>query len=122
MKLSADAGLTPAVYAAEPGSPSHEALNLPANWVARLDQAEAANAMDELDRQRQIPLADPGYGTGSTGHGTMVMPDSGPPGGPAIVHLKGGGPGASHKVSDSDSRLRPTQRDVPRHRDPSELR
>ena len=30
--------------------------------------------------------------------------------------------GASDKVSDNDSRLRPTQRDVPRHRAPSELR
>jgi hypothetical protein len=55
--------------------------------MARLDQAEAANAMDELDRQRQSPLADPGYGTGFTSQGTMVMSDSGSPG-PTIVHLK----------------------------------
>ena len=77
MKLSADAVLTMAVYTAEPGSPSHDALNLLASWAATLDQAEAANAVDGLDRQRQSPLADPGYGTGFTGHGTMVMPSLG---------------------------------------------
>ena len=38
------------------------------------------------------------------------------------VTVKGGGPGASDKASDNDSKLRPTQRDVPGHRDPSELR
>jgi hypothetical protein len=32
------------------------------------------------------------------------------------------GSGVSDKVSDNGSRQRPTQRDVPRHRDPSELR
>jgi hypothetical protein len=106
---------------AEPSSPSHEALNLHGSWAATLDQAEAANAVDRLDRQRQSPLADPGYRTGFTGHGTMVMPNSDSPG-PTIAHLKGGGPGASDNVSDNDSRLRPTQRDVSRHRDPSELR
>ena len=48
MKLSADAGLTMAVYTAEPGSPSHDALNLLASWAATLDPAEAANAVDGL--------------------------------------------------------------------------
>jgi hypothetical protein len=37
-----------------------------------------------LDRQHQSPCADPGYGTGFTSHGTMVMPNLGSPG-PAIV-------------------------------------
>jgi hypothetical protein len=88
MKLSADAVLATAVYTAEPGSSSHGALNLLASWVATQEQAEAASAADGLDRQRESPLADPGYGTGFTGHGTMVMSNSGSPG-PAIVHLKG---------------------------------
>ena len=48
MKLSADAGLTMAVYTAEPGSPSHDALNLLASWAATLDPAEAASAVEGL--------------------------------------------------------------------------
>jgi len=64
---------------AEPSSPSHDTLNLHGSWAAALDQAEAANAVDRLDRQRQSPLADPGYRTRFTGHGTMVMPNSGWP-------------------------------------------
>ena len=63
-----------AVYVAEPGSPSHDdALNLLRGSAATLEQAEAANAVDGLDRLLQSPFADPGYGTGFTGHGTMVM-------------------------------------------------
>ena len=46
MKLSADSGLTLAVYTAEPGSSSHGALNLLASWAATLEQAEAASAVD----------------------------------------------------------------------------
>ena len=60
MKLSADVGLTMAVYTAEPGSPSHGALNLLASWAATLDQAEAANGSTDFDRQRQSSFADPG--------------------------------------------------------------
>jgi hypothetical protein len=37
MKLSADTGLTMAVYTAEPGSSSHDALDLLADWGATLD-------------------------------------------------------------------------------------
>ena len=37
-----------AVYTAEPGSPSHDALNLVASWAATLDPAEAANAVEGL--------------------------------------------------------------------------
>jgi hypothetical protein len=48
MTLSADAGLTMAVYSAEPGSPSHDALNLLASWAATLDPAEAASAVEGL--------------------------------------------------------------------------
>ncbi len=69
-----------AVYTAKPGSSAHDALNLLANWAATLDQAEAAKAVDGLGRQRQSPVTDPCYGTGITGHGTMVMPKSGSPG------------------------------------------
>ena len=47
-ELSADAGLTMAVYTAEPGSSSHDALNLLASWAATLDQAKAANVVDGL--------------------------------------------------------------------------
>ncbi len=47
MKLSADAVLTMAVYTAEPGSPSHDALELLVGW-ATLDPAEAANVVDGL--------------------------------------------------------------------------
>jgi hypothetical protein len=48
MKLSADAVLTMAVQTAEPGSSSHNALNLLASWAATLDPAGAANVMDGL--------------------------------------------------------------------------
>jgi len=58
--------------AAEPGSPARDALNLLASGAATLDQAEAANAGTDFDQQ-QSPFADPGYGTGLTGHGTMVI-------------------------------------------------
>jgi len=37
-----------AVYTAEPGSSSHDALNLLADWGPTLEQAEAANAGDGL--------------------------------------------------------------------------
>ncbi len=37
-----------AVYTAEPGSPSDDALNLLAGWTATLDQAEAANVVEGL--------------------------------------------------------------------------
>ena len=48
MKLSANAVLTMAVYTAEPGSPSHDSLNMLAGWWATLDPAEAANVVDGL--------------------------------------------------------------------------
>ena len=48
MKLSVGAGRRMAVHTAEPGSPSHDALNLLASRAATLDQAEAANAVDGL--------------------------------------------------------------------------
>jgi hypothetical protein len=80
-----------------------------------------AVSCDGFPLQRHSPLADPGYGTGSTGHGIMVIPNAGSPGS-TVAQLKGDGPGASDKVSDNGSRLRSTQRDAPRHRDPSELR
>jgi hypothetical protein len=37
-----------AVYTAEPGTPPHDALNLPALRAATLDQAETANVVDGL--------------------------------------------------------------------------
>jgi transcriptional regulator with XRE-family HTH domain len=42
MQLSADPGLTLAVYTAEPGSRSEEGLNLLASWAATVDDAEPA--------------------------------------------------------------------------------
>ena len=48
MKLSADAGLTMAVHTAEPGSPSHYALNLLASLAATLDQAAVTSGVDGL--------------------------------------------------------------------------
>jgi hypothetical protein len=41
MELSADSGLTLTAYAAEPGSPSADALTLLASWAATLNQADA---------------------------------------------------------------------------------
>ena len=41
MELSADAGLVIAVFDAEPGSRSKEALGLLASWAATPDHAEA---------------------------------------------------------------------------------
>jgi hypothetical protein len=35
-----------AAYTADPGSPSHDAINLLASWAATLDQAETVRAMD----------------------------------------------------------------------------
>jgi transcriptional regulator with XRE-family HTH domain len=46
MQLSADSGLTLAVYTAEAGSRSEESLNLLASWAATLDQAETAHATE----------------------------------------------------------------------------
>jgi len=37
---AADDGLRISVYTAEPGTPSHDALNLLASWAATLDQVE----------------------------------------------------------------------------------
>ena len=48
MELSVDAGLTVAVYTAEPGSRSEEALNLLASWAATPDQAETAHTTDRF--------------------------------------------------------------------------
>ncbi|HEY5988128.1 MAG TPA: helix-turn-helix transcriptional regulator [Streptosporangiaceae bacterium] len=44
MELPTGADLTMAVYTAEPGSPSQDALNLLASWAATLDQAETAES------------------------------------------------------------------------------
>ncbi len=44
MQLTADTGLTIAVYTAEPGSKSEEALNLLASWTATSDQTATAKA------------------------------------------------------------------------------
>ena len=45
MDLTTD-GLRITAYSAEPGSPSHDGLNLLASWAATLDQAESAHATD----------------------------------------------------------------------------
>jgi transcriptional regulator with XRE-family HTH domain len=46
LDLAADAGLRMSAYTAEPGTPSHDALNLLASWAATVDQAENARAAD----------------------------------------------------------------------------
>jgi hypothetical protein len=40
--------MTMAVYAAEPGSPSHDALNLLASWAATADRAETGGAVRQI--------------------------------------------------------------------------
>jgi transcriptional regulator with XRE-family HTH domain len=51
LELAADEGLRISAYTAEPGTPSHDALNLLASWAATLeqdhDQAQQARAADE---------------------------------------------------------------------------
>lgn len=42
MDLTADSDLQISAYTAEPGTPSHDALNFLASWAAPLGQAEAA--------------------------------------------------------------------------------
>jgi transcriptional regulator with XRE-family HTH domain len=46
LDLAADAGLRISAYTAEPGTASHDALNLLASWAATIDQAETARATD----------------------------------------------------------------------------
>jgi transcriptional regulator with XRE-family HTH domain len=41
LDLAADEGLRISAYSAEPGTPSHDALNLLASWAATLDHADA---------------------------------------------------------------------------------
>ena len=95
MKPSADAVLTMAVHTAEPGSPSHNALNLLASWAATLDPAKAANVVDgtltDSGRARSRILV---TAPDSPVMALWVMSNSGSPG-PTIVHSKGGGPGTS---------------------------
>ena len=45
MQLSAGTGLTMAVYTAEPGSASHDALNLLASWAATSDRTETGGSV-----------------------------------------------------------------------------
>jgi hypothetical protein len=46
MALTANPGVTIAVFTAEPGSKSEQALNLLASWTATLDETEAAKLTD----------------------------------------------------------------------------
>jgi hypothetical protein len=46
MELTANQGLTIAVYTAEPGSKFDQALNLLASWTATPDQPQPAGAPD----------------------------------------------------------------------------
>jgi hypothetical protein len=47
MELSADTGLRLAIFTAEPGSRSEEALKLLGSWAATVDPAEPARATDQ---------------------------------------------------------------------------
>ena|SRR6516165_4546166 len=96
------------------GSPARDALNLLASGAATLDQAEAANAATDFDRQQQSPFADPGYGIGLAGHGTMDIRTRARRDRRSSVKGRWSLEPKSDKVSDNGSRLRPTQRDVPR--------
>ena len=69
-----------AVYTAEPGSLSHDALNLLARGRRRWTGPRRPTLWTDFDRQRHNPLTDPDYGAGFTGHGAMVMPNLGAPG------------------------------------------
>jgi MmyB-like transcription regulator ligand binding domain len=71
LELSADAGLTVAVYSAEPGSRSQQALDLLGSWTAtpdgtdqRLDDAVAPSTRDAADgtRPRTTPRHEGGSG------------------------------------------------------------
>ena len=46
LEVAADEGLRISAYTAEPGTPSHDALNLLASWAATVDQAETARATE----------------------------------------------------------------------------
>jgi MmyB-like transcription regulator ligand binding domain len=54
LDVTADPGLVPQVYSAEPDSPSQDALNLLASWAATLHHEQALRAAD----QTRIPLPD----------------------------------------------------------------
>jgi hypothetical protein len=43
MELPADTGLTLTAYSAQPGTPSHDGLNLLASWAATIDQTHHAD-------------------------------------------------------------------------------
>jgi transcriptional regulator with XRE-family HTH domain len=47
LELTADPGLTITAYSAEPGSPSHDALNLLASWTATPHEQPAAHATEQ---------------------------------------------------------------------------
>jgi hypothetical protein len=49
-ELPSDPGLTLLAYTAEPGSPTHDALNLLASWAATLDQHDQADRADRADQ------------------------------------------------------------------------
>jgi hypothetical protein len=44
MEFPADTGLTLTAYSAQPGTPSHDGLNLLASWAASIDQTHHADA------------------------------------------------------------------------------
>jgi transcriptional regulator with XRE-family HTH domain len=46
LDLSADTGLRISAYTAEPGTPTHDALNLLASWAVTLDQPQSAESAD----------------------------------------------------------------------------
>jgi hypothetical protein len=43
MEFPADTGLTLTAYSAQPGTPSHDGLNLLASWAATIDQTHNAD-------------------------------------------------------------------------------
>jgi hypothetical protein len=58
LELTADPGLAILTYSAEPGSSSHDALNLLASWAATLDQEERARTIAEHTHDDEVAHGD----------------------------------------------------------------
>ncbi len=55
MEFPADTGLTLTAYSAQPGTPSHDGLNLLASWAATIDQTHHADTETDTDHTTNHP-------------------------------------------------------------------
>jgi transcriptional regulator with XRE-family HTH domain len=55
MEFPADTGLTLTAYSAQPGTPSHDGLNLLASWAATIDQTHNADTDTDTDHTTNHP-------------------------------------------------------------------